>query len=436
MPGPPAEAVGGRERPAPPGRGGGASRGRRGRAALSADTGPREARGLLRRALPHHRLHALELHQLRAAQDLHATQYKSQSLNRHIRMGWSVVNTELGEFVEILPPQKRVGENWYLGHSRRRLPEPLLHRAREPALGDRPVGRPHLQDGLRQDARRPHRARARTLTVAAIEVPRGGRRGASASSRWTTTSRVIGFQEKPRDRDAATPWNPDFCLGSMGIYIFDTDVLVHELVKRRRRSPRATTSARTSSRRSSRPRARLRLHVLGREQEGVQVLARRRDHRRLLRGLHGPHPGGPRLQPLRPGLAACAPTSRSSRPPSSSSPRTGAEARPTRLDRLDGLHRLGQRVQRSILSPERARALLLRHPGLDPDAQRGRAPLRPHPPRHRRPRRRDPEGAVIGYDPVEDRRRHTVSEGGVVVVTPGEECFVDPQRRRFLEEIS
>src|ERR1044071_6935251 len=44
-----------------------------------------------------------------------ATQYKAQSLNRHVRMGWSVVNNELGEFVEILPPQKRVGEHWYLG---------------------------------------------------------------------------------------------------------------------------------------------------------------------------------------------------------------------------------------------------------------------------------------------------------------------------------
>jgi glucose-1-phosphate adenylyltransferase len=38
-----------------------------------------------------------------------------------------------------------------------------------------------------------------------------------------------------------------------------------------------------------------------------------------------------------------------------------------------------------------------------------------------------PEGAVIGYDPAEDRRRHTVSDSGVVVVTAGEECYVDPQ---------
>src|SRR3954447_26640169 len=44
-----------------------------------------------------------------------ATQYKSLSLNRHIRMGWNIVSEELGEFVEILPPQKRVGEHWYQG---------------------------------------------------------------------------------------------------------------------------------------------------------------------------------------------------------------------------------------------------------------------------------------------------------------------------------
>ena len=44
-----------------------------------------------------------------------ATQYKSLSLNRHIRMGWNVVSEELGEFIEILPPQKQVGEHWYPG---------------------------------------------------------------------------------------------------------------------------------------------------------------------------------------------------------------------------------------------------------------------------------------------------------------------------------
>ena len=40
-----------------------------------------------------------------------------------------------------------------------------------------------------------------------------------------------------------------------------------------------------------------------------------------------------------------------------------------------------------------------------------------------------PRGALVGYDAAEDRRRHTVSDGGVVVVTPGEECFVQPDYR-------
>ena len=44
-----------------------------------------------------------------------ALQYKSLSLTRHLRMGWNVVAEELGEFVEVLHPQKRVGEHWYLG---------------------------------------------------------------------------------------------------------------------------------------------------------------------------------------------------------------------------------------------------------------------------------------------------------------------------------
>src|SRR3569833_2105392 len=44
------------------------------------------------------------------------TQYKALSLNRHIRDGWSgVVASELGEFIEILPPMQRVSANWYMG---------------------------------------------------------------------------------------------------------------------------------------------------------------------------------------------------------------------------------------------------------------------------------------------------------------------------------
>ena len=43
------------------------------------------------------------------------TQYKSLELNRHVRDGWHIFNAELNEFVEVLPPMKRVSDEWYQG---------------------------------------------------------------------------------------------------------------------------------------------------------------------------------------------------------------------------------------------------------------------------------------------------------------------------------
>src|SRR5271155_2407974 len=43
------------------------------------------------------------------------TQYKARSPDRHIRAGWSFLSRELGEYIEVLPPQQRIDENWYKG---------------------------------------------------------------------------------------------------------------------------------------------------------------------------------------------------------------------------------------------------------------------------------------------------------------------------------
>jgi len=43
------------------------------------------------------------------------TQYKSASLQRHIRLGWNILSSELDEFIEVLPAQQRVRDSWYLG---------------------------------------------------------------------------------------------------------------------------------------------------------------------------------------------------------------------------------------------------------------------------------------------------------------------------------
>ena len=60
-----------------------------------------------------------------------ALQYKSLSLSRHLRLGWSVVADELGEFIEVLQSAEARRRALVPGHGRRRLPEPLLDRARD-----------------------------------------------------------------------------------------------------------------------------------------------------------------------------------------------------------------------------------------------------------------------------------------------------------------
>ncbi len=43
------------------------------------------------------------------------TQYKSHSLNKHLRDGWSIFNPEIGEFITAIPAQMRMGNDWYTG---------------------------------------------------------------------------------------------------------------------------------------------------------------------------------------------------------------------------------------------------------------------------------------------------------------------------------
>src|SRR5512137_2097975 len=43
------------------------------------------------------------------------TQYKSHSLQKHLRDGWSVFNPEFNEYITIVPPQMRTGDSWYAG---------------------------------------------------------------------------------------------------------------------------------------------------------------------------------------------------------------------------------------------------------------------------------------------------------------------------------
>src|SRR6266545_4618257 len=155
-----------------------------------------------------------------------ATQYKSLSLNRHIRMGWGIVSEELGEFVEILPPQKRVSEHWYQGTADA-VYQNLYSIMRENPRHLVVLSGDHVYKMDYARMLRLHQERAAAATLATIEVPvaDANRFGIIAVDE---TERVTGFQEKP-NAPSAVPNSPDLALASMGVYIFDTDVLVQAL---------------------------------------------------------------------------------------------------------------------------------------------------------------------------------------------------------------
>src|SRR5215472_12405087 len=155
-----------------------------------------------------------------------ATQYKSLSLNRHIRMGWNIVSEELGEFVEILPPQKRVSEHWYQGTADA-VYQNLYSIMRENPKHLIVLSGDHVYKMDYSRMLRSHKERGAAVTLATIEVPLGD---ASRFGIITVDNqeRVIGFQEKP-EKTTPAPGSSDLALASMGVYVFDTDVLVEAL---------------------------------------------------------------------------------------------------------------------------------------------------------------------------------------------------------------
>src|SRR6185369_6019388 len=155
-----------------------------------------------------------------------ATQYKSLSLNRHIRMGWNIVSEELGEFIEILPPQKRVGEHWYLGTADA-VYQNLYSISQEAPAHVIVLSGDHVYKMDYAKMLRFHIEKNADATLAALEIPLAeGRRFGVVSI--DEHERVVGFQEKP-ERPVTMPGTTDVTLGSMGVYIFRADVLVRAL---------------------------------------------------------------------------------------------------------------------------------------------------------------------------------------------------------------
>ncbi|HSB95575.1 MAG TPA: glucose-1-phosphate adenylyltransferase [Spongiibacteraceae bacterium] len=155
------------------------------------------------------------------------TQYKAHSLIRHIQRGWGFLRGELGEFVEVLPAQQRIATSWYEGTADAVLQNLDIIRSHRPTYvlilaGDHiykmdygPMLAAHVEQGA-------------DVTVGCIEVPVAEAR-AFGVMKIDSTNRILEFAEKP-DHPNPLPGRPDVALASMGIYIFNTDVLCRELI--------------------------------------------------------------------------------------------------------------------------------------------------------------------------------------------------------------
>jgi len=155
------------------------------------------------------------------------TQYKSLSLNRHIRMGWNVVAEELGEFIEILPPQKRVSDNWYLGTADA-VYQNLYSVVREAPRHVVILSGDHIYKMDYSKMLRWHIEKGAAATVATYEVPVEEAARRFGVIQVDDEERIVGFEEKPAE-PKPIPSMPGVALASMGIYVFEADVLIRAL---------------------------------------------------------------------------------------------------------------------------------------------------------------------------------------------------------------
>ncbi len=157
------------------------------------------------------------------------TQYKAMSLDRHINHGWRrFFCRELGEFIDVLPPQQRIDEHWYQGTAdavyqniyaiERERPDYVLILAGDHIykMNYRQMIDYHLEVGAE-------------LTVGALRSTVGEAAHQFGVIQVDENDRILGFEEKPA-HPKPIPGDPNFCLASMGIYVFTARFLFEQLL--------------------------------------------------------------------------------------------------------------------------------------------------------------------------------------------------------------
>ncbi len=154
-------------------------------------------------------------------------QYKSQSLNDHLEAGWNIFSQKIGHFLKIVPPQQRIGLDWYRGTAdsirqnlyliERYKPDHILTLS-----GD------HIYKMDYSLFLHYHKEKEADLTISLLEVSKdlASQFGVAVVDE---AYRISGFQEKPKEDVKTIPGDPGRVLASMGIYLFRTEVLLEIL---------------------------------------------------------------------------------------------------------------------------------------------------------------------------------------------------------------
>jgi glucose-1-phosphate adenylyltransferase len=154
------------------------------------------------------------------------TQYQARSLEEHIRFGWNFLPRRLEQFISVSPPHHATVEKWYQGTADaiyQNLDMLEDSRARHVLIlsGDHIY---KMDYGLML---RQHLNTGAALTIGAVRIPAGEARRFGIFE-VDAEGRVRGFQEKPQ-AGREIPGQPGWCLGSMGIYVFEADELIRRL---------------------------------------------------------------------------------------------------------------------------------------------------------------------------------------------------------------
>ncbi len=163
------------------------------------------------------------------------TQYKSLSLHRHIRNGWyNVVAKDLDEFIEVIPPQMRVGDNWYMGTADAVWQNLYSIKGVEQINFVMILSGDHIYKMNYFRMLRQHIDTDADATIAAIEVPVENSH-LFGVMKADASGRVCGFQEKPRCLGQESSPSGKV-LASMGVYLFNKSLLAQALEEDARNS--------------------------------------------------------------------------------------------------------------------------------------------------------------------------------------------------------